>query len=99
MLTRRVPMTRTGFNRRAAAAAKLRNSALVEPYAMLQRLLDVIQPETPWGNQRLRTPPPTVRGRFGEYRVAVEQIHYGYCTRLLVHAPDGRRISAEVPRC
>ena len=99
MLSRRVTVKRPAFNRRAAAAAKLRNSALVEPYAMLQRLLDVIQPETPWGSQRLRTPPPTVRGRFGEYRVAVEQIQHGYCTRLLVHAPDGRRISAEVPRC
>lgn len=79
---------RRSFNRRAAAAARLKNSTLLEPLVILERVTAVIRAEG--RSSRLR-PPDHIKGRFGVYALHFELFDWGSVLRMVVVSPGGKK--------
>jgi hypothetical protein len=84
-------MKRSQFNRRAAAAARQKNSAMLESRAILRRYIAQIQAD----GRRVRSRPPhRAEGKFGVYALHFELFDWGSVIRLRVVAPDGHKLYA-----
>jgi|GEM_PF-3700136 len=84
-------MMRSRFNRRAAAAARLKNSALLESRTILRRFIAQIQAD---GRRVKSRPPHRAEGKFGVYALHFELFNWGSVIRLTVVAPDGQKLCA-----
>ena len=98
MLTTRkkLVLVRTGFNRRAAAAARLKTSVMVEHYDILERAVAAIK-QALVGFRMQYQPRTSMQGRFGTYQLRYERFNWGKTLGICVMAPSGRRLSAHVP--
>jgi len=90
-------MRRSRFNRRAAAAARLKTSAMVEPYDILERAVRAIR-QAPVGYRMVVRPPASMQGRFGVYQLRYESHNWGNLLSVCVTAPDGRKLAAHIGR-
>lgn len=82
------------FNRRAAAWARAKNTRMVEPHKMMERLVLAVKKTYHRGSSKVMV--DSVRGVAGEYKIAWAEDPMNWMLHLSVTSQNGKRLTQQI---